>query len=149
MSSGTFGISFVVVAFHQLRHGQLLLLVGGEVGGVYLLWLELLAVNFSGEVPILRVVLALVGMAVGHFAAVGCHHLRFARLAFLFRPGLLFHIGIRLCFGLPFCAFLTGRFLLYLIRGRLDRLVLHVLHGLVFLFLCHISIVGYDFFFYL
>ena len=90
-------------------------------------------------------------MAVGHLAAVGRYHLRLARLALLLRLGLLFHIGIRFRFGftfrigLLFRAFLTGRFILYLIRGRLDRLVLH---GLVFLFLCHIG-VGCDFFFYL
>ena len=91
-------------------------------------------------------------MAVGHLAAVGRHHLRLARLAFLLRLGLLLHIGIRLRFsflfrtGLLFRIFLTGRFLLHFIGVSLDRLVLH---GLVFLFLCHISIVGYDFFFYL
>lgn len=91
-------------------------------------------------------------MAVGHLAAVGRHHLRLARLAFLLRLGLLLHIGIRLRFSflfrtcLLFRAFLTGRFLLHLIGVSLDRLILH---GLFFLLLCHIGIVGYDFFFYL
>ena len=85
-------------------------------------------------------------MAVGHLAAVGRHHLRLARLAFLLRFGLLLYFGVHLSLCLLFGIFLTNRFLLYRICGRLDRLVLH---GLVFLSLCHIGIVGYDFFFYL
>ena len=69
-----------IVAFHELRHREFFLLIGGEVGRIHLLRLQLLAVDFGCEVPVLRVGLALVGMAVCHLVAVDSHHLRLTGL---------------------------------------------------------------------
>ena len=70
----------IMSELHEFRHAYLLLVVGGDIGRLHLLRLELLAVDSGGEIPVLRVHVAAVGMAVCHLVAVDSHHLRLAWL---------------------------------------------------------------------
>lgn len=88
-----------IIALHELRHRQFLLLVGGKVGGVHLLRFELLSVELCGEIPAFGIGLTLVGVSMCHFLAVDRHHLRFTGLAFLLRLAVVvgFDIVLLLC----------------------------------------------------
>ncbi len=57
------------------------LVVGGYIGGIHLLRFKQLAVDSGGEIPVLRVYIALVGVAVRDLIAVDCHHLGFTGLS--------------------------------------------------------------------
>ena len=106
----------------------------GRVVTLHQLRFQLLPVHLGGEVPFLRVGLALVGMAVGHFLSVGCHHLRLARLALLFLLGFFTVLGFH---GGPGFLFL-GRFFPGSILHSPGRLFLC---GLFLFLLCHICMI--------